>query len=210
MTFLSKDRVDFEPRRRRALERSRRSIRRDPERCRPLLSRDTGARAYHDEHQGVVDLAQEVDVRPFGDTGVDDDEIAKRAIRSLEWDVMVPKDCIQVRVESGLVTLTGEVDWQFERDAAERAVRNLYGVIGFNDQIQLKSRAQVKDIHLRIEDALDRQASVDAHRVQVSVEGGKVHLNGNYKTWPERRTIERAAWSAPGVSSVEDHMTLAA
>lgn len=155
-----------------------------------------------------MDLAQEVDVRPFGDTGVDDDEIAKRAIRSLEWDVMVPKDCIQVRVESGLVTLTGEVDWQFElRCCGTDRSQSLW-----RHRLQRSdpARAQVKDIHLRIEDALDRQASVDAHRVQVSVEGGKVHLNGNYKTWPERRTIERAAWSAPGVSSVEDHMTLAA
>lgn len=159
--------------------------------------------------KGVAGLAQEVHVRPFGDSGVDDDEIAKRAIRALEWDVMVPNDRIQVRVESGLVTLTGEVDWQFQRDAAERAIRNLYGVIGFNDQIRLTARAKVADIRLRIEDALDRQASIDASRVKVSVEGGKVHLTGKYASWSERDAIERAAWSAPGVSSIDDRMTMA-
>lgn len=159
--------------------------------------------------RGVHGLAQEIDVRPDGPTGVDDDEIASRAVDRLAWDVMVPDDRIQVRVEDGRITLTGEVDWQFEREAAERAVRNLPGVLGFNDQVRLKHRTDVGDIRARITTALDRQANLDAGRVQIAVEGGEVSLTGNYMTWPDRAVIERAAWSSPGVSSVQDRMTLA-
>lgn len=158
--------------------------------------------------RGVHGLAQEIDVRPEGPTGVDDDEIAGRAVNRLAWDAMVPDDRIQVRVEDGRVTLTGEVDWQFQREAAERAVRSLPGILGFNDQVRLKHRTDVADIRTRITAALDRQANLDAARVHIAVEGGEVSLTGNYMTWPDRAVIERAAWSSPGVSSVQDDMTL--
>jgi len=160
--------------------------------------------------KGVQGVAEDITVRPFGDTGVADDEIAKRALRSLEWDVVVPADSIQVRVENGLVNLSGEVDWQFQRDAAARAVQNLYGVVALNNHITLKNRVQASDIHKRIGDALDRQARIDSGAIRVTIQGGKVSLEGKVKAWADRSIIERAAWSAAGVTSVEDRVTVAA
>ena len=160
--------------------------------------------------KGVLGVAQNIEVRPFGDVGVDDDEIAKRAVRTLEWDVMVPNERIKIRVEDGHVTLTGEVDWKYQRDASERAVRNLYGVRAFNNQIKLKARVQPSDVHRRIEDALDRQAQIDGRNIQVKVEGGRVSLEGKVNAWADRAVIERAAWGAHGVTAVEDRVTIAA
>lgn len=160
--------------------------------------------------KGVKGVAEEITVRPFGDTGVADDEIAKRALRTLEWDVMVPEDGIQVRVENGLVSLSGEVEWQFQRDAAARAVQNLYGVLALNNHITLKTRVQATDIHKRIGDALDRQAHIDGDAIRVTIEGGQVRLDGKVNAWADRRVIERAVWSAAGVTSVDDRVTVAA
>jgi osmotically-inducible protein OsmY len=160
--------------------------------------------------RGVHGLAEGVTVRPFGETGIADDEIAERALLSLEWDVMVPDDRVQVRVENGLVSLSGELDWHFQRDAAERAIRNLYGVVALNNHITLKTRVQAADIHKRIGDALDRQSNIDGGAIHLTIDGGTVRLEGQVKAWADRRIVERAAWSAAGVTSVEDRITVAA
>lgn len=160
--------------------------------------------------KGVRGLAEEITVRPLGDIGTHDDEIAKRAVNSLEWDVMVPHDDIQMRVENGRVTLSGEVDWDFQRDAAERSVRHQRGVVTLLNEITLKPRIQPKDITHRIHDALERQGRIDATAIRVSVEGGRVSLEGKVDSWRDRALIERAAWSAPGVNAVADHTTVSA
>lgn len=160
--------------------------------------------------RGVHGIAENIDVRPFGDVGLDDDEIAKRALSSLEWDVMVPDKTIQLVVEDGYVTLTGEVEWEFQRAAAARAIHKLYGVRQITNDITLKTRIQPEDVHQLIKDALERQGQIEAGNIKVSIDGGKVNLTGHVKSWSERSVIEHAAWAAPGVYAVNDQTTVAA
>ena len=160
--------------------------------------------------RGVHGLAENIDVRPFGDVGNSDDEIAHRAVSSLQWDVMVPDQAIQVVVEDGYISLTGVVDWDFQRAAAARAVHRLYGVRQITNEITLKPRVQSEDIHALIKHALERQGQIEADHIKVSVDGGKVSLRGHVKSWPDRAVIENAAWAAPGVNAVDDQVTVSA
>ena len=158
--------------------------------------------------KGVKGIAQEIEVRPIGSNKTADDEIAKRALNSLRWTTLVPQDVVQIRVQDGWVTLTGKVDWQYQRTAAENAVSGLAGVKGFRNNIEVRPHATTEDVKKRIEDALRRNAEVEAHAIRVEVRDGKVRLEGKVNTWAQRRAAERAAWSAPGVRSVEDLLTI--
>jgi osmotically-inducible protein OsmY len=122
--------------------------------------------------------------------------------------VSVPQGAVKVKVEDGFVTLTGAVDWQYQRAAAERAARSQKGVRGLGNQITLKPHVQAADIQRRIEEALKRQADLEADKISVSVVGGKVRLDGKVRAYFERETAERAAWAAPGVTKVEDRLTV--
>lgn len=154
--------------------------------------------------RGFVD---DLEVRYF-DTGDNDEAIAARVANVLDWDISVPKGAVKVQVQKGMVTLIGQVDWQYQRLAAEQGLRSLRGVRGVFNNIQLKPHVQASDIKRRIEDALERQADIEAKQILVSVEGNKVRLDGKIKAWGERDIIERAAWSAPGVGKVEDHLSM--
>jgi len=158
--------------------------------------------------KGVKGIAQEIEVRPIGANKTADDEIAKRALNSLRWTTLVPQDVVQIRVQDGWVTLTGKVDWQYQRTAAENAVSGLAGVKGFRNNIEVRPHATTADVKKRIEDALRRNAEVEANAIRVEVRDGKVRLEGKVNTWAQRRAAERAAWSAPGVRSVEDLLTI--
>jgi len=158
--------------------------------------------------KGVKGIAQEIEVRLLGANKTADDEIAKRALDSLRWSTLVPRDAVQIKVQGGWVTLTGNVDWYYQRAAAEDAVSGLAGVKGFYNNIEVKPRASVADVKKRIEDALKRNAEVEAKAIRVDVNDGKVTLEGKVNAWTERRAAERAAWSAPGVRSVEDLITI--
>lgn len=157
--------------------------------------------------KGVHAIADEVKVRYPFEKKTADDEIAKRALDILKWDATVPADAIAVTVGDGLVTLSGEVEWKFQKSAAEDQVRKLSGVSAIINEIKIKPRAQPSDIKQRIENALRRNAEVEAQAVRVSVSAeGKVTLEGTVHDWQEREAIQNAAWSAPGVISVKDHM----
>lgn len=159
--------------------------------------------------KGVKGIAEEIEVRPFGTNRTADDEIAKRAVNTISWNTTVPDDAVQVRVQHGWLTLTGKVDWQYQKTAAADAVRDLAGVIGISNQIEIKQRASVFDVKRRIEDALKRNAEIEAQAIKVNVlEGGKVRLEGRVHAWSERSAAERAAWSAAGVNTVEDRITI--
>ena len=158
--------------------------------------------------KGVKGIAQEIEVRPFGANMTADDEIAKRALNSLRWTTLVPQDAVQIKVQDGWVTLTGKVDWQYQRTAAENAVSGLAGVKGFRNNIEVRPNATTADVKKRIEDALKRNAEVEANAIRVEVRDGKVTLEGKVNAWAERRAAERAAWSAPGVRSVEVLLTI--
>jgi osmotically-inducible protein OsmY len=159
--------------------------------------------------KGVKGIAQEIEVRPFGTNRTADDEIAKRAVNTIGWNTSVPDDAVQLKVQDGWLTLTGKVDWQYQKTAAADAVRDLAGVVGVTNRIEITPRVSAHDVKKRIEDALKRNAGIEAQAIRVNVlEGGKVRLEGRVQAWSERSAAERAAWSAAGVSTVEDHITV--
>ncbi|MBF9197384.1 BON domain-containing protein [Microvirga terrestris] len=158
--------------------------------------------------RGVRAIAQEIQVRYPSDKKTSDDEIAKRAADILAWDARVPDEGIQIKVQNGWVMLTGTVEWQYQRVAAESGVRKLSGVIGVSNEIELKPQVKAPDVRDKILSALKRNAEIEADSIRVSVNGDEVTLEGRVHDWYERIVIERAAWSAPGVKHVHDRMTL--
>ena len=137
-----------------------------------------------------------------------DTEIAHAAVAALKWNTVVPNDKITVTVANGWLTLKGAVDWQYQRDAAFRTVRDLTGVQGVTNSVTLKTPVKSIDVRDKIEAAFKRSAEVDARRVNVTALDGKVILSGNVHSWFEREEAERAAWAAPGVTQVEDRLTI--
>lgn len=158
--------------------------------------------------KGVRGIAEELTVDLGASNPYADEDIARRAVTSLDLNVLVPPGKIQVKVERGWVTLTGEVDWDYQRSVAATDLRKLRGVVGLTNAVTLRPRATPADIETRIRDALRRNADVESEQVKVLVEGGKVKLEGQVHTWADREAVERAAWSAPGVHVVEDHVSV--
>jgi osmotically-inducible protein OsmY len=161
---------------------------------------------------GVKAIAQEVEVRLPDDQKHADDEIADRAVKLLAWDIEVPEKRIHVKVSHGVVTLTGEVDHYFQRTAAENDVKRLGGVRGVINLMTVHRvggpSLQSDIIRHKIEDALRRSADLEASHIGVSVDGGKITLNGHVRSWFERGVVRNAAWSAPGVTEVRDQLAI--
>jgi osmotically-inducible protein OsmY len=137
-----------------------------------------------------------------------DTEIAQAAVAALKWNTMVPSDHVTVTVTNGWLAVNGTLDWQYQKDAAARAVRDLVGVKGVTNNITVKPRVKTMDVRDKIEAAFKRSAEIDARRVNVTAEDGKVILSGNVHSWAERQEAERAAWAAPGVTQVEDRLAV--
>lgn len=151
--------------------------------------------------KGLKALAEEVEVRLPVHIKRNDEEVAAAALGRLAWDSSLPDDAVKIKVENGFVTLTGDVDWQFERDAAADAVRSLLGVTGVANQINIKMRPNISAISDNIMHALHRSWYFDDN-VNVTAAGGKVHLTGTVGSWGDRQTAAATAWAAPGTTSV--------
>ena len=158
--------------------------------------------------KGVHAIAQEIEIRYATDKKINDDEIARRCINILTWDTTLPDDKLSIKVERGWVTLSGEVPWHFQRIAAESGVRKITGVTGITNLISIKSHVQATDIKRKIEDDLKRSAEVEANLIRVVVTDSSVRLEGKVHDWREREIVEKAAWSVPGVMTVDDRMTV--
>jgi osmotically-inducible protein OsmY len=160
--------------------------------------------------RGVKAVANDIEVRLPNSAERTDADIAAAVTRALEWDAFVPIEKLNVTVAKGWVTLRGEVEWQYQKEDAERAVRRLTGVRGVTNLLIV--RPQVKpspqELKRKIEDALVRSAETDAERITVEVQDNKVILKGTVRSWAERQEAERVAWSAPGVIAVENRITV--
>jgi osmotically-inducible protein OsmY len=157
---------------------------------------------------GVKAIANDINVRLISRYERTDTEIAQAAVSALTWNTMVPAEKVHPTVSNGWITLSGTVDWQYQRNAAEQAVRNLTGVRGVANNIMLAAHVQPADVQAKIEAAFKRSAEIDARRVNVVATDGKVILSGNVRSWAERQEAERAAWAAPGVRQVEDRIAV--
>ncbi len=158
---------------------------------------------------GVKALAVEISVKLPSGAERTDAEIAEAAQQALAWNTLVPRDAVHPRVEKGWVTLTGQVEWEYQRSAAYAAVRNLVGVIAVTNSVTVKPRVTMSSVEKSIHDALARQADREAKRVEVTVNGTQVSLHGRVHSWAERQAAQGAAWSVPGVSSVVNALTVA-
>ena len=159
---------------------------------------------------GVRGIADEIEVRYPSHKKTSDDEIAKRALDILRWDATLPADTMRVLVRDGWITLTGKVNWYYQKKNADDDVRKLSGVHGVINNIEIAPSVQASNIKQKIEDALKRHAEVEAKGINVIVQNGnKVVLEGKVDNWDERVAVETAAWSAPGVASVEDNLKIA-
>ncbi|HKI19596.1 MAG TPA: BON domain-containing protein [Isosphaeraceae bacterium] len=154
--------------------------------------------------RGVSAIANDIDVRLPGIAERTDSDIARAAVEALKWGTPVPEGRVKVSVSKGWITLEGEVDWQYHKDAAFEAVHRLRGVKGVTTLIVVKPLASATEVTSRIEAAFRRSAELDAHKVRVETRDGKVTLRGDLRSWSERQEAERTARAAPGVTNVEN------
>jgi osmotically-inducible protein OsmY len=158
---------------------------------------------------GVEGIAQDIEVRYASDPKTSDAEIAERILNLFRWDVAIPDARLKVKVEHGYVTLTGQVDWNYQREAASKAAGRISGVRAVSNLIEVEAHSSSFDIRERIMAAFKRSSALDASALDINVQGGTVKLSGHVRGWDERRIAENAAWSAPGVTRVEDNIVLA-
>lgn len=155
---------------------------------------------------GVKAIVEEIEVKLPGSSIRDDEDIAKAAYHAINWNTVIPDEMVKIVVNDGWVKLEGEVNWSYQKAAAEHAVEDLTGVYGVVNNIKVQQRVTVQDINRRIQSALARHASLDAKNIHVDVEGGKVILKGKVRSYVEKKDAEDAVWIAPGVTAIDDQL----
>jgi osmotically-inducible protein OsmY len=157
---------------------------------------------------GVTAVVQKIEIRLSESGKRKDSDIAEAIQNAFKWSVLVPKDKIKIKVENGWVTLEGDVEWEFEKNAARKAVEKIEGVQGVTNNIKVTPKAVPSEIQQKIKSAFLRSASFDADRINVSVDGSTVRLSGKVRSWAEKKEAERQAWLAPGVTRVENDIEI--
>lgn len=158
---------------------------------------------------GVEAVANDLEVKIPMKAERDDTDIARSAVNALEWNVAVPHEKITIGVSRGWVTLEGEVEWYHQKRAAEDAIRLLAGVRGVTNKIAVAAKKiRPEDVKIKIESALRRNAELDARKIKVEARDSSITLSGEVRSWTERDDAINAAWSAPGVTNVVDHIRI--
>jgi osmotically-inducible protein OsmY len=157
---------------------------------------------------GASAVAIEIDVKLPSSSQRTDADIARAAENVLKWTTFLPNDSIKVMVEKGWITLSGQVDWSYQRQTAKDTVRHLMGVTGVSDHITLKPSVSLSAVKADIEDALKRRARADAKKVTIEVHGADVTLTGTVHSWADKELATHAAWSTPGVHNVIDRISI--
>lgn len=168
-----------------------------------LLAEKTARRV-----KGIRAIGEDLTVRYPGDPKTTDSEIAKRVADVLDWNALIPTDRINVTVEDGAVRLRGDVEWNYQKDLAFKDASKISGVVRVDNWINVKPALSTANVKERIEQAFERQADLEAEKIKVRADGHKVILEGSVTTWGKRGIAERAAWAAPGVSQIEDHLVV--
>lgn len=158
--------------------------------------------------KGVSGIANDIDVRLPKEKERTDTDIAKAAVRTLKWHSELPEETITVKVRDGWVTLEGRVEWNYQRERAANAIRHLTGVLGITNALLIAPQVTPDDVRRRIKKALEREVDREADQMEIEIDGTTIHLRGIVHSWVERRQVERAAWSAPGIIDVQNHLTV--
>jgi osmotically-inducible protein OsmY len=158
--------------------------------------------------KGVIAVAEEIEVRLPFDTQRDDEDIAAAAVDRIDWDATVPSDAVKVQVEAGWVTLTGDVDWHYQKEAAEQDIRPLLGVVGLSNKIVIRPRVDTQNLSENVVHALHRSWFFDPHTITVTSDRGRVRLSGSVHTPHERQVAAATAWAAPGTISVQNDIAI--
>jgi osmotically-inducible protein OsmY len=158
--------------------------------------------------KGVMAVVEELEVRLPDDDRRNDGDIAAAAINRLAWDSVIPQGAVQIKVENGWLTLSGEVSWNFQRDAAANDVRTLFGVVGVSNQLGVKAHPRASDVEEKIDEALKRSWYFDDDSVNVTVDGGVVHLSGTVQTPHDKQAAGLAAWQAAGTTRVDNDIVI--
>lgn len=175
----------------------------------PSFAEKHGAEKAAQRVYGVKALANELDVKLPSDGKRTDEDIAKAAVTTLQAHLLIPDEHIKVTVANGWITMDGQVEWQYQKGAADDAVRYLAGVIGVTNNLRVTSHASASDVKDKIKAALRRSAEIDAKTITVDTLDGKVILHGTVRSWAEREEAQRAAWAAPGVTAVTNDIAIA-
>jgi osmotically-inducible protein OsmY len=159
--------------------------------------------------RGVKAVVNELEVRMPKSSERTDEDLARAAVEAIAWLTEAPQDRIKIKVENGIITLLGTVFWNYQKQSAENALRGLLGVKGVINLIEVRPSADKALVKAKIEEALKRNAELDAKRITVETVGSKVILRGAVRSWAERKEAERVAWEAPGVTEVDNQITVA-